>query len=156
MGDRDDEGPGTPIHRGGPQAVPPTVEDADVRANPGETAQEAVHQVMLRRDVPPSSRWAPLREVARRSAPMAEAPREASASRASHRSIAPRPRWVQEIDAAVLRWDRLSASELGDTRGRAHSLAVLVEERYAISREAADAEVAGFFEACDAAGPTPA
>ncbi len=54
-------------------------------------------------------------------------------------------RWAREIDAAMEAWGKLGRAELVETGGYAHNLSCLVEERYDISRDEAEALVRIFF-----------
>ncbi|QRY79349.1 CsbD family protein [Pseudomonas sp. PDNC002] len=53
---------------------------------------------------------------------------------------------MQRIGAAKLVWGELTEDELLRSEGRSECLAGLLEERYAISCEAADAQVRRFLE----------
>jgi hypothetical protein len=54
-------------------------------------------------------------------------------------------RWAREIDAAMEAWGKLGKAELIETGGHAHNLSRLVEERYDIRRDEAEALVRFFF-----------
>jgi uncharacterized protein YjbJ (UPF0337 family) len=54
--------------------------------------------------------------------------------------------WKQQIGAAKVTWGQLTDDELLKIEGRAEKLVGLVEERYAISRDAAQNQVNSFFD----------
>lgn len=54
-------------------------------------------------------------------------------------------KWKQQVGGAKLAWGKLTEDELLKSEGRAEKLAGLVQERYAISRDAADKQVKEFF-----------
>lgn len=55
-------------------------------------------------------------------------------------------KWKQQVGAAKIAWGKLTDDELLKTEGHAQKLTGLVQERYALSREQADKQVASFFE----------
>lgn len=55
-------------------------------------------------------------------------------------------KWKQQVGAAKIAWGKLTDDELLKTEGQAQKLTGLVQERYALSREQADKQVATFFE----------
>lgn len=65
------------------------------------------------------------------------------------RSIAPRARWIYEVDLARHTWELLQLPELRQTLGRAHLLSALVQRRYGLGRDVADAQVQQFFAGMD-------
>lgn len=54
--------------------------------------------------------------------------------------------WEQQIGAAKAQWGKLSDEELLPTRGHTQQLVSLVQERYAITRDEAAAQIDRFFE----------
>lgn len=54
-------------------------------------------------------------------------------------------KWKQQVGEAKLTWGKLTEDELLQSEGHAEKLAGLVQERYAISRDAADKQIKGFF-----------
>jgi uncharacterized protein YjbJ (UPF0337 family) len=54
-------------------------------------------------------------------------------------------RWKQRLGAAKLTWDRISESELLTLEGHEQKLSGLIQERYAITRDEAIAQVRAFF-----------
>jgi hypothetical protein len=56
-----------------------------------------------------------------------------------------REEWPGHIAAAQLHWSELTDIELRDIEGRQPMLATLVQQRYAITQEAADEQVRSFF-----------
>ena len=143
MTDPRDESVDTTVKSGANQDPPSTI----AQTHPADTAQEAVHQVMLREDVPSehSVSLAAAEGVAQPDASKV-------ARRASPRSIAPRPSWIEEVEAACKTWPSLERAELFRTLGRAHLLSALVQRPDGLSREIADEQVRRFFETLD--GPT--
>ncbi len=55
-------------------------------------------------------------------------------------------RWKQQIGAAKIAWGNLTEDELLKVEGHEQKLAGLIQERYAITREEAMAQVNAFFE----------
>ena len=55
-------------------------------------------------------------------------------------------KWKQQVDAAKIAWDKLTADELLTIEGHPQRLAGLVQERYAITRGEADEQVKAFFD----------
>jgi uncharacterized protein YjbJ (UPF0337 family) len=53
-------------------------------------------------------------------------------------------KWRRHIDSARIVWAKLTADELLQSDGQLDKLTILVEERYAISRETAQRRVEGF------------
>lgn len=53
--------------------------------------------------------------------------------------------WKQQIGAAKIAWGKLTEDELLRLEGHEQKLAGLVQERYAITRDEADAQVKSFF-----------
>jgi len=58
---------------------------------------------------------------------------------------AAREEWPGHVAAAQLHWSELTDIELRDIEGRQPMLATLVQQRYAITQEAADEQVRRFF-----------
>lgn len=52
--------------------------------------------------------------------------------------------WHQKVGAAKVTWGRLTEDELLQCEGQGEKLAGLIQERYAISREIAEKQVADF------------
>jgi hypothetical protein len=63
-------------------------------------------------------------------------------------SAPPRRQWVRSVPAARIQWSKLTVDELFETQGELSTLSALVQERYALTREQADDEVAGFLDSC--------
>jgi uncharacterized protein YjbJ (UPF0337 family) len=55
-------------------------------------------------------------------------------------------KWKQKVGAAKVTWGKLTDDELLKLEGHEQKLAGLVQERYAISRDAAQKQVRTFFE----------
>jgi len=55
-------------------------------------------------------------------------------------------RWNRYVGSARIVWSRLSDDELLKSEGEAGKLTELVQERYAVSREAADKRVRDFLQ----------
>lgn len=55
-------------------------------------------------------------------------------------------KWNQQIGAAKIAWSKLTEDELLKLEGHEQKLAGLVQERYAITRDAAEKQVRDFFE----------
>lgn len=53
--------------------------------------------------------------------------------------------WKQQMGAAKVAWGKLTDDELLKIEGHEEKLAGLVQERYAITKAEADAQVKGFF-----------
>lgn len=117
---------------------------AGVQGNPADTAQEAVHQVMLREDVP-SEESVSLST----SASVAQRDPSNDLRRAEPRSIAPRASWIQEVDVAGRTWPWLERPQLLRTLGRPHLLSALIQRSKGLSRDVADERVRRFFETLD-------
>ncbi len=54
-------------------------------------------------------------------------------------------RWKQQVGAAKIAWGKLTEDELMKADGRRDRLAGLVQERYAVTRDAAAQQVDDFF-----------
>ncbi len=54
-------------------------------------------------------------------------------------------RWKQQVGAAKIAWGKLTDDELMKADGRRDKLAGLVQERYAVTRAAAEQQVDDFF-----------
>lgn len=54
--------------------------------------------------------------------------------------------WKQHVGAAKIVWGKLTENELLKSEGHAQKLTGLVQERYAITRDAADQQVSEFFK----------
>ena len=54
--------------------------------------------------------------------------------------------WKQQVGAAKTAWAKLTDDELLGLEGHWQKLAGLIQERYAVSRAEADAQVARFFQ----------
>ncbi|SEQ97663.1 Uncharacterized conserved protein YjbJ, UPF0337 family [Solimonas aquatica] len=54
--------------------------------------------------------------------------------------------WKQQVGAAKVIWGKLTEDELLQSQGHAQKLAGLIQERYAITREQADKQVADFID----------
>ena len=54
-------------------------------------------------------------------------------------------RWKQHIGAAKLTWGRIAESELLQLEGHEQKLSRLIQERYAVTRDEAVAQVRAFF-----------
>jgi uncharacterized protein YjbJ (UPF0337 family) len=54
-------------------------------------------------------------------------------------------KWQQQVGAAKVAWGELTDDELLKSEGHEQKLAGLVQERYAITRDAADLQVKKFF-----------
>ena len=54
--------------------------------------------------------------------------------------------WKQQVGAAKTAWAKLTDDELLGLEGHRQKLAGLIQERYAVSRAAADEQVARFFK----------
>lgn len=57
-------------------------------------------------------------------------------------------KWKQQIGAAKLAWGKLTEDELRQCEGHEQKLIGLVQERYAITRDAAEKQVKGFIQKC--------
>jgi len=55
-------------------------------------------------------------------------------------------RWAQHIGAAKVAWGELTEDEILKTDGHLQKLSGMVQERYAITRDAADQQVKNFFK----------
>ncbi len=53
-------------------------------------------------------------------------------------------KWQQQVAAAKIAWGKLTEDELLESQGHTEKLAGLVQERYAVSRDAADQQVKSF------------
>lgn len=53
-------------------------------------------------------------------------------------------KWKQKVGTAKVLWAKLTDDELLETKGHIQKLAGLLQERYAITREAADKQVNDF------------
>mgnify|MGYP000675186265 CR=1 FL=1 len=58
-------------------------------------------------------------------------------------------KWNQQIGAAKFAWGKLTEDELLQCQGQEQKLIGLVQERYAITREAAEKQVKGFIQKCN-------
>jgi uncharacterized protein YjbJ (UPF0337 family) len=56
--------------------------------------------------------------------------------------------WKQQVGAAKVMWGKLTDDELLKSEGHADKLTGLVQERYALSQEAANNQVKQFIEKC--------
>ncbi|TJY61176.1 CsbD family protein [Sinimarinibacterium sp. CAU 1509] len=54
--------------------------------------------------------------------------------------------WKQQMGAAKVTWGKLTDDELLQTEGHVQKLVGLVQERYAITRDEAAAQINGFFD----------
>jgi uncharacterized protein YjbJ (UPF0337 family) len=54
-------------------------------------------------------------------------------------------KWQQQVGSAKVIWGKLTDDEILKTEGQIQRLAGLVQERYGITRDAADAQVKEFF-----------
>jgi len=54
-------------------------------------------------------------------------------------------KWKQQVGNAKILWGKLTDDELLKTEGRIQHLTGLVQERYAVTREAAEKQVQDFF-----------
>lgn len=61
--------------------------------------------------------------------------------------------WKQQIGAAKIAWGKLTDDELLKVEGQEQKLAGLIQERYAISRDEAVAQVKAFVEKSKKLGP---
>ncbi|PRY96330.1 uncharacterized protein YjbJ (UPF0337 family) [Jezberella montanilacus] len=52
--------------------------------------------------------------------------------------------WKQQVGAAKILWGKLTDDEILRTQGQTQKLVGIIQERYAISREIADQQVADF------------
>lgn len=55
-------------------------------------------------------------------------------------------KWKQHVGSAKIVWGKLTEDELLKSEGHAQKLTGLVQERYAITRDEADKQVADFFK----------
>ena len=55
-------------------------------------------------------------------------------------------KWKQQVGAAKIAWGKLTDDELLQAEGHQQKLTGLVQERYAITRDQAEKQVAKFFE----------
>lgn len=55
-------------------------------------------------------------------------------------------KWKQQIGSAKIAWGKLTDDEILETEGHAQKLTGLVQERYAITREAAEKQVTDFLD----------
>ncbi len=53
-------------------------------------------------------------------------------------------KWKQQVGAAKIAWGKLTDDELLETEGHAQKLTGLVQERYAMTRDAAEKQVNEF------------
>lgn len=58
--------------------------------------------------------------------------------------------WKQQVGAAKVAWGKLTDDELLQTEGHAEKLSGLVQERYGIVRDEAEAQVKRFLDKKDA------
>ncbi len=54
-------------------------------------------------------------------------------------------KWKQQVGAAKVAWGKLTEDELLQLEGHRQKLAGLIQERYAITRDAAEKQVNDFF-----------
>ena len=54
-------------------------------------------------------------------------------------------KWQQQVGSAKVVWGKLTDDEILKTEGQIQRLSGLVQERYGISRDAADEQVKSFF-----------
>ena len=55
-------------------------------------------------------------------------------------------KWKQQVGSAKIAWGKLTDDELLETEGHEEKLAGLIQQRYAITREAADKQVKEFLQ----------
>lgn len=55
-------------------------------------------------------------------------------------------KWKQQVGSAKVAWGKLTDDELLQTEGHVEKLAGLIQQRYAITREAADKQVKEFLQ----------
>lgn len=53
-------------------------------------------------------------------------------------------KWKQQVAAAKIAWGKLTEDELLESQGHTEKLAGLVQERYAVTRDAAEQQVKSF------------
>jgi uncharacterized protein YjbJ (UPF0337 family) len=54
-------------------------------------------------------------------------------------------KWQQQVGSAKVVWGKLTGDEILSTEGQVQRLSGLVQERYGMTRDAADEQVNGFF-----------
>jgi uncharacterized protein YjbJ (UPF0337 family) len=117
------------------------------KPNPADTAQEAVHEVMPKTEVPPAPPSTRLAPVSSPHVPLAAPVPMSHQQQASMPSTDElKGKWKQRVGAAKVAWGKLSEDELLKSEGHAQKLAGLVQERYAITRDEADKQVKSFFD----------
>lgn len=55
-------------------------------------------------------------------------------------------KWKQQVGSAKIAWGKLTDDEILETEGHAQKLTGLVQERYALTREAAEKQVTDFLD----------
>ena len=126
--------------KGGPYKNAPTFTKIKplIASDPGETAQEADHEI-TRRDED---------EV---NPPLAAKGNDDVMSQQQQQNMptsidAAKGKWKQQLGAAKIAWGKLTEDELLRLEGHEQKLAGLVQERYAITRDEADKQVKAFFD----------
>jgi uncharacterized protein YjbJ (UPF0337 family) len=76
--------------------------------------------------------------------PLAQA--QASWSKAMPSTDVLKGKWRQQLGAAKLTWGKLTDDELMKLEGHAEKLTGLIQERYALTRDAAARQVKNFFD----------
>ena len=57
-------------------------------------------------------------------------------------------KWKQKVGEAKIMWGKLTDDELLQSEGHQEKLTGLVQERYALTRDAADKQVKSFLDKC--------
>lgn len=119
------------------------------RPNPTDTAQEAVHEVMPKTEVPNPKPWpskpptvVPPSTAAKGDDDLMSKQQQASMPGTDEL----KGKWKQQVGAAKIAWGKLTEDELLKSEGHAQKLAGLVQERYAITRDEADKQIKSFFD----------
>lgn len=133
------------LSKDGIEAIPKNTK----RPDPKDTAQEAVHEVMPKTEVPKPKPWpskpptvVPPSTAAKGDDDLMSKQQQASMPSADEL----KGKWKQQVGAAKIAWGKLTEDELLKSEGHAQKLAGLVQERYAITRDEADKQIKSFFD----------
>lgn len=133
------------LSKDGIVTVPTTIQ----RPDPADTAQEPVHEVMPKADVPKPKPWpskpptvVPPSTAAKGDDDLMSKQQQASMPSADEL----KGKWKQQVGAAKIAWGKLTEDELLKSEGHAQKLAGLVQERYAVTRDEADKQIKTFFD----------
>jgi uncharacterized protein YjbJ (UPF0337 family) len=125
------------------------VPKSTIAPDPAATAQEAVHQVMPKADVPKPKTLstAPPKLAPMPTPPKVESDPMSKQQQASMPSVDEiKGKWKQQMGAAKIAWGKLTEDELLKSEGHQQKLAGLVQERYAVTRDEADKQIKAFFD----------